>query len=101
MIRQIAVYLTLSQSKEIRELLAKNDFVIYKVNSLTRKIDLIEGNQNIFFLDNDERYNGYICLYNGNLGFEDMGIDRKNLERSAAVRKIRDELDKTRADSAP
>ncbi len=99
--RQIAVFLTLGHSREIREMLANNGFVIYKENFLTREISLIDGNQNICFLDNDDKHSGFVCLYNGDLGLEEMGIDRQKLEKSAAVQIVREELDKRRTQSAP
>ncbi len=99
--RQIAVFLTLSHSRAIREMLVEHGFVVYKENFLSREILLIDGDQNVFFLDNDERYNGFVCLYNGDSGLEEMGIDRLKLEKDAAVRKIREELDKSRAISVP
>lgn len=99
--RQIAVFLTLGQSREIREMLARKGFVIYKENFLTREILLIEESDNILYLDNDDRHSGFVCLYNGDLGLEEMGIDRLKLEKSAAVQMIKEQLDNRRAPSAP
>lgn len=95
--RQIAVLLTLSHSRDIRHMLAEKGFVIFKQNFLTRELFLIEEEENILYFDSDDRNSGFICLYNGDSGLEEMGIDRIKLEKNAAVQLIREELDKRRA----
>ena len=93
--RQISLYLSLNHSREIRETLSKNGFVIYKVNSMLNKFTPFGESQNIIFLDEDKEYNGFVCIYNGEKSLEDMGINRQKLEKSAAVRKISELLDKS------
>ena len=57
--RQIAVFLTLSHSRAIREMLVEHGFVVYKENFLSREILLMDGDQNVFFLRaNNAQFDG-------------------------------------------
>lgn len=89
--RQISLYLALNHSRDIRETLRKNGFVIYKVNSLLKKFTPEDEElSNLIFLNEDEEYNGFVCIYNGERSLEEMGINREKLEKREAVRCIRE-----------
>ena len=89
--RQISLYLTLNHSRDIRETLRKNGFAIYKVNSLLKRFTPEDEElSNLIFLNEDEEYNGFVCIYNGEKSLEEMGINRGKLENREAVRGIRE-----------
>ena len=82
-VHQISIHLALDGSDEIRQLLEKNGFTIYKVNKLTQKLE--RSNSKIVDIAPSKSPNEYyICLYNGSKTLEEMHLNLKKLEEDPA-----------------
>jgi hypothetical protein len=95
--RYITVYLRLNHSGEIRKTLKRNGFAIYHYNSHSKA--LIPAKESIVFLHENEQFDGYVCLYNGEKSLEEMGINRRELEESEALVVLREQYNKPAGDS--